>query len=165
MKITLPVANQQTLTFSGFDEMAEHYSRLSHASRDDPTRFGTYAIVAWQLSPSNGFRIELNAPQGWHASEELDGTWSAYHGHECRAKQFGSEAHANEWIEKYTNPPLKLLKIWYCSSHPVRNTYSSGEITVHPDDLPTWIMEQVRNGQPVLITDMDEIEAKSPLTK
>jgi hypothetical protein len=161
MKITLPVANQQTLTFSGFDELAKHYSTLANGylKEDNQPKAMAYASVAWQLSPSNGFRIELDVPQGWHASEETDGKWSAYKGHEFRAGQFGSKEHAEEWIEKYTNPPLKLLKIKFCAGHPARDEYMAGDITIHQDDLPTWIFEQIRNGQPLLITDMDEVDA------
>lgn len=63
MKIVLPVAQQQSLTFTSLNDLAEHYSALSAGYMNEAARAKTqkearfsegkghaYAIVAWQIS-------------------------------------------------------------------------------------------------------------------
>lgn len=119
MKITLPVANQQTLTFSSFDRLAEHFNILANGYlKKDQPRAEAYAIVAWQLSSSNGFTVTADdAPV------------------------------ANN----------KMLQISYCSAGPVSDSYSSGMLRIHEDQLVQWLFERLSSGKPLLITDMNSM--------
>jgi len=59
MRITLPVGDQKSLTFTSFDELAQHYSNISNAyMKTNKEKALAYGSVAWQLSASNGFKIE-----------------------------------------------------------------------------------------------------------
>ena len=55
-------------------------------------------------------------------------------------------------------PKLKpVLQIHYCAAGPIRDDYSAGMVRIPESKLADWIFEQIRNGKPLLITDMDEI--------
>jgi hypothetical protein len=154
MKITLPMANQTTLTFSGFEELAQHYINLANAHlKSDRPRGEAYAVVAWQLSPGNGFKIDQDE---WTTQQQPNETWDVLQNGKFRAGAFGTEKHAETWIEKFTRSKDKLLKISYCSAG-VSDHYFAGNTTIREDQLSAWIFDQLRGGKPVLITNMDEV--------
>lgn len=161
MKITLPVGDKQTLTFDGFDQLSSHYGNMANAYlKDKRERAEAYGIVAWQLAPSNGFRIQPDSPQGWEYVPQDGDLWAAYQDGKFIAGGFGSREHAEEWVDKYTNPPLKLLKISFCAADMSGEYYT--EIThIAPEDLGDWIISRINHGKPLLINDCEEVDAEA----
>ena len=52
---------------------------------------------------------------------------------------------------------MSKLRISYCAASPIHGDYQAGIVTISEANLTRWIFEQISNGKPLLITDMDEI--------